>query len=113
MKIAGLIWDLISNWYRCDRVRVSPATGRLLSLQTGDRFVFQNAEFIVQSRRVDVSDSGRELVYQLDGSCGASQLQVLQGPDLVAQAELDMDGKTVTVFEEEVVVVSARASPSW
>ena len=112
MTIAVLIRDLISDWYRRDRVRVSPATGRLLSLQTGDRFIFQNDEFVVRSRHLDVSDSCRELIYQLEGSCGASQLQVLQGPDLVAKAELDLDGKIVTVFEEEVAVVSARASSS-
>lgn len=112
MKIAGLIRNLISDWYRRDRVRVSPATGRLLSLQTGNRFVFQNDEFVVKSRHVDVSDAGRELFYRLEGSCGVTQLQVLQGPDLVVQAKLDVDGKTVAVFEEEVAMVSARASSS-
>ena len=108
-QFVRMIWEFVIDWYRRDRVRVSQATGRLLVLQVGDRFIFQNDEFLVDWRDVHEYDSGREIIYQLDGLCGASWLRVFQGPDLVVKAEMEHEGSNTTVFENEIVLIGSSS----
>jgi hypothetical protein len=107
MQFVRMIWELATDWFRRDRVRVSPASGRLLALRAGDRFIFQDDEFVVDSRSVEEDNFGREIIYRLDGSCGASVLRIFQDVDLVVNAEIEYADSNTTVFESEVVLVGA------
>ena len=68
MSVMGQFCELIASWMRSDQIRVAPTTGRLLSLQVGDRFVLRDEAYVVQSREVDDVDSPEIVIYEL-GSC--------------------------------------------
>ena len=55
------LWDsfrtLLQSWWRADRIRTSPTTGRILALHTGDRFLLLNQIWTVTSRDVKCRES--------------------------------------------------------
>ena len=96
--------ELIAVWYRRDRVRVSPATGRLLGLQVGDQFVFQTDAYVVQARLPGCQDS-HDLLYQLQGSSGPATLRVVRHADgWAVDAVLITPDAEIEIFDDDVVL---------
>ena len=98
----------IVSWFRVDRIRVSPTTGRLVGLDVGDCFVFRNMLFGVTRKSVTLDG---KIAYQLD--LQGSQLFVIRDPlGWFSSAQLLHDGQLLRVFEDDIVLVKARQTES-
>ncbi len=107
MSVMGQFCKLIASWMRSDQIRVAPTTGRLLSLQVGDRFVLRDEAYVVQSREVDDVDSPEIVIYELGSSCGRRRLcvDVLQVHDVACGEMWDEVGNCQSVFDDDVAFV--------
>ena len=74
--------ELVGAWWRTDRIRVSPAEGRLLRLRRGSVVRLREQTAVVRQRWVGRSASGPYVNYdcEVDGGGGPCQLRV--GPVL-------------------------------
>ncbi len=52
---------LLQAWWRADRIRTSPTTGRILALHTGDRFLLLNQIWTVTSRDIKCRESSASI----------------------------------------------------
>ena len=79
------LWRLLHSWWRQDRIRLSPAEGRLLRLEPPCFLVIDGEPFEVVKRTLRPSDKEPVAVYAFRTS--ASELMVRQGltPEIVWQ----------------------------
>lgn len=74
---------LIRDWWRIDRVRISPCEGRLLRLQPGDLLRLEGMTLTVIAREIDPDESG--VRYRCEGEGLIGELWV----GLVAARQAD------------------------
>lgn len=65
---------LIRDWWRIDRVRISPREGRLLRLQSGDLLQLLNMTVMIVERRVE--PDARGVRYRCEGGGCTGELRV-------------------------------------
>jgi len=98
------VLQLLHSWYTVDRVRVSPAAGRLLSLRADDRVLIRDNVFTVVSRQTVASRGGMRLTHQLESDDGVADLEVISNLSCTRHsAELRTKNGTTTIYEEEIV----------
>ena len=98
------VLQLLQSWHAVDRVRVSPAAGRLLSLRADDRVLIRDDVFTVVSRQTIASQNEIRLTYQLESDEGAADLEVKSDSSCTRQpAELSTKNGTTTIYEDEIV----------
>ena len=101
------IAQLIAAWYRSDAVRVSPMEGKLLQLRDDDEFVLLNELYRVVETAVPSDDGPPEIVrYVLCTPEDTGSLEVaVSTPN---SGQLRFGGEEVTVFPEDLQIVSRR-----
>jgi hypothetical protein len=77
-KVVASFLGLIAAWYRSDRIRVSPTTGRLLRIQVGDRLVIRGELYRVAQRDIQETQNSKVLTFELAGSLEPGRLKVRQ-----------------------------------
>ncbi len=59
------VWQLLTAWWGADRIRISPAAGRLLSLCVGDMVQICDSIYHIVARRISQGTRHRSIVYSL------------------------------------------------
>ncbi|MEP3479248.1 MAG: hypothetical protein ABJZ55_08380 [Fuerstiella sp.] len=101
---------LLAAWWKIDRIRVSPTTGRLLSLRHGDHILLQDRLFDVQ--QVDSTSEACFVSYTLACESQSAILKVKRDQNGVAiEGWLESNGEhdavfDVAVFDDDVIVLS-------
>lgn len=106
----NLFRQLIKSWYAVDRIRIRPAEGRLLSLQPGDRFLFNEQLFDVLGRKMKVHAGESRLDYAIRSCDGAALLQVAVGRDLsgLTSAKMYTDNGVTNLIDSDLIVLDSR-----
>ena len=106
-KLIASIFDIMASWYRNDRIRVSPTSGRLLQLQEGDSILLLNNFYRVNQRRLFHGGVATEIVYHLENDDVQAELQVKN--QFVGccgiTARLLTKSSSVEVFEDDVAML--------
>lgn len=105
----NLFRQLIKSWYAVDRIRIRPAEGRLLSLQPGDRFLFNGQLYDVLSRQLHADGDHARLDYAIRSHQGKSLLQVpvtrnLSGP---TSARMYTDDGTSSLIDSDLTILDS------
>ncbi len=102
--------DLVQSWAGGDRIRIPPTEGRLLALKPGDRLLIRNELYEVLSQIVQ----SEFIVYGLSDDDQMGELKVPKTSHLLTHqgeqrfAHLHFGNVMVDVFDDDVVVLSAR-----
>ena len=106
-----MVWGIQSvigflvDWWQRDRIRISPTTGRLLSLRKGHRILLLERLFDVQA--VQTLGPDDLIVYTLNSDGESATLKIKRDDDGRAlEAWLDWFGHCEPVFDDDVVVLS-------
>ena len=93
------------DWLSHDQIRISPTTGRLLSLQLGDRILLRSQLFCVL--KIYVSQENDSVVYSLGSEDKRATLKIQRDQNGKAtDGWLEMVGLSEPVFDDDVAVLS-------
>lgn len=104
------LWDsfrtLLQSWWRADRIRTAPTTGRMLALHPGDRFLLLNQIWTVTSRDIKCRESSARVRL---GICCESEQQTAElicgATDVVSTrtepAGLRINGQIVPIWDDD------------
>lgn len=107
-EIAGAVkfaFARLVDWLNHDQIRISPATGRLLSLQLGDRILLRGRLFRVLQTWASLENGF--VIYTLGSEDERATLKIQR--DQNGQATdgwLEMAGLSEPVFDDDVAVLS-------
>ena len=73
-------WGLVRWWWTCDRIRVSPAEGRLLQIRPGDLLTVEITDAEVVHRSVNDGPEGRSLILNCCTNTGSAELHLTVSP---------------------------------
>tara|TARA_R110002049_G_scaffold4601_6_gene32867 strand:- start:50897 stop:51247 length:351 start_codon:yes stop_codon:yes gene_type:complete len=116
-----MIWFLqfLCQWWRIDRVRVGPTTGRLIALNIGDQFIYRERLFKVVDRTVNGTALTNTISLSLNCVDG-KEAQEKKSPeppsirivqcihDLRTIASICCDGQSLPIFDDDVMKLKSK-----
>ena len=106
LRIADGCCSLIRSWLAVDRIRVTPAAGRLLRLQPGQTILLFGELVQVASRSDSTTENESRIEYLLDQNGDCCTLTVcFSSTKLLATGTLTFRDRIINVQDEDVVVV--------
>ena len=105
--------ELARSWYAVDRIRIPPATGRLLQLNVGNSILIRNELYTVQERKISDDDGRGQVAFRLGYSEGEAILTVWFNEDNGGEGRLTINGESSIVFDCDVVVRQLPGSMSF
>ena len=102
----GSFRTLLQSWWRTDRIRTSPTTGRILALQTGDRFLLLNQIWTVTSRDIKCRESSANIRLEISSESENQTAELICGATDVVSARLEpaglrINGRIVPIWDED------------
>ncbi len=102
----GSFRTLLQSWWRIDRIRTSPTTGRMLALHAGDRFLLLNQIWIVTSRDIKCCESSTGVRLGIRSETENQTAELICGTsDTISTrlqpAGLRIDGQIIPVWDED------------
>lgn len=96
------------DWYRRDRIRISPTEGRLVRLVVGDRILLRGEVYDIIDRQCDHGTERATIEYRLVPMSNANEQAVLRaslvGPELrCISARFVASNANFDVFEDDIV----------
>ena len=104
------LWDsfrtLLQSWWRADRIRTSPTTGRMLALHPGDRFLLLNQIWTVTSRDIKCHESAARVRLGIRCESEPQTAELICGAsDVVSTrtepAGLRINGRIVPIWDDD------------
>jgi hypothetical protein len=112
------LWDslrtLLQAWWGSDRIRTSPATGRLLALRPGDRFLLMDQIWIVTFRDIKCRDSSVRVRLGIRSETSNQTAEFnLRASGVDAKrsepAVLQIDDQIVPVWDAEICILPLKS----
>ena len=113
------LWDsfrtLLQSWWRADRIRTSPTTGRMLALHPGDRFLLLNQIWTVTSRDIKCSESAASVRLRILCESENQTAELICGATVTVSvhtqpAGLRIDGRIIPIWDEDFSLLSSNAA---
>ena len=113
------LWDsfrtLLQSWWRADRIRTSPTTGRMLALHPGDRFLLMNQIWTVTSRDIKCSESAASVRLRILCESENQTAELICGASVTVSvhtqpAGLRIDGRIIPIWDEDFSLLSSNAT---
>lgn len=110
----GAFRTLLQSWWRTDRIRTSPTTGRILALHTGDRFLLMNQIWTVTSRDIKCCESSARVRLGIRCESEHQAAELIGGAtDVVSSrtepAGLHINGRTIPIWDEDFSLLPSNA----
>ena len=106
----NVLWEsfrsLLQSWWRVDRIRTAPTTGRMLALHPGDRFLLLNQIWTVTSRDIKCHESAARvrLGIRCESEHQIAEL-ICRASDVVSTrtepAGLRINGQIVPIWDDD------------
>lgn len=106
----NLLRQLLKSWYKVDRIRIAPSSGRLLSLRTDDYVLVQQRLYRVARRDLQREADGDRLLYLLSDGSQTWSLNVFRPADgSRVLADLRGEAEEIPVFDDDITTVDSAA----
>ena len=111
----GSFRTLLQSWWRADRIRTSPTTGRMLALHPGDRFLLLNQIWTVTSRDIKCSESAASVRLRILCESENQTAELICGATVTVSvhtqpAGLRIDGRIIPIWDEDFSLLSSNAA---